>query len=366
MEELSISQSVGRTKFKFVLAVQNKKYDKAMNLAASKLNQFPALIISIDNNNTFLCTALLKIGWDPNEIRRRDGATALHSAVTNRNLEVIALLLSYGAEVAKKDACGSPPISRNLKQRMDATGRNVFRSLAMHMKEEDYRGSNEHGETLLHIASKNNTVPVGIYKFLMEKGIDVNAKDAYTGRNFLMDLIIWCTNEDIIVKVWKLASQSGLDVQQPDSFGTTLLHRLASEEREEVLRWTLENEDIRIRVSNCNGQTAMWLACKRGNMNSLKGLYKMGESFVGSAYAAPGESGQSPFDIASTNQREEVASLVQSYTGEGLNKHKVRDLRWLSKETVREAIAQQGTNIWPKVQRLELPTSLKAYLVEVE
>ena len=119
-------------------------------------------------------------------------------------------------------------------------------------------------------------------------------------------------------------------------------------------------------MRNCNGQSAMWLACKRGNMESVRMLYKMGETFVGNAYEFPGGTGQSPFDIASTNQREEIASLVQMYTGEGLTKRKARDLRWLARETVREAMAGQGTNIWPKVQQLELPTSLKAFLVELD
>ena len=49
---LPLPQSVGRIKFKFIMAVQNKKIDKALSIAAVKLNQFPALILAIYNNNT--------------------------------------------------------------------------------------------------------------------------------------------------------------------------------------------------------------------------------------------------------------------------------------------------------------------------
>ena len=359
-------QSVGRIKFKFVLAVQNKKLDKALNLAATRMNQFPALIIAIDNNNTMLCDALLKMGWDPNETRLRDGATPLHVAVTMRNTTVITKLIECGAIVTKKDLCGNMAIARSIKMRMDPAGKSLFKMMAGHMKVKDFRGSNEHGETLLHIAAKNPTFEAYLFQFLVNLGIEVGAQDNYTGRNFLMDMMIFCMDEERIISAWEMAVRAGLKVNQGDKFGTTLLHRLASEQKEKVLEWVSEHEGIPVRVKNQNGQTATWLACKRGNVKVIRLLYKMGETFTGCAYACPGAPGQSPFDIASTNQHAEVAKLVQEQTGEGLKEKEVRPLLKLAKEATREGLARGGVNIWPKVKTLELPRSLKRYLVELE
>ena len=43
--------------------------------------------------------------------------------------------------------------------------------------------------------------------------------------------------------------------------------------------------------------------------------------FGNKAYKFLGASGQSPLDVTSTNLQEEVANVVQIYTGEGLNEH---------------------------------------------
>ena len=335
-------------------------------MAASKMNQFSALIIAIDNNNTSLCRAFLELGWDPNETRIRDGATPLHSAVTNRNFAVIAMLMDYGAIITKRDFCGNLAISRCLKMRMDDVGRNIFRSLAMYMKDEDFRGSDDHGETLLHIAAKNTTIPEKFFQFLIEKNVGIAERDEYTGRNFLMDLIMFCGDEDKIIEVWKMAMAKGLPIGQSDNFGTTLLHRLASEQRAEVLNWAVEEEKVHIRTKNQNGQSAMWLACKRGNIDVVRLVYKFGESFSGSAYESPGASGQSAYDIASTSNHVDVLKLVQMHTGEGKTIRNAHSLKFLSKETIRNALAHGKTNIWPKIKDLELPRTLKAYLGEVE
>ena len=141
---------------------------------------------------------------------------------------------------------------------------------------------------------------------------------------------------------------------------------MASEEREEVMYWATEVKDVRIRLRNHYGQSDTWLACKQGNLTILEYLYKMGESLHGNAYEFPGASGQSPYDIASTNQHEDVAKLVQANTGEGNKVREANSLRWYAKNAIREALAQDGRNIWPKVNELELPKALKTYLVELE
>ena len=61
-------------KYKFVNAVQFKKLKKAADLAFSRFNQFPALIISIDNRFTELTNILLDGGWD---VMRHGRRTAL-------------------------------------------------------------------------------------------------------------------------------------------------------------------------------------------------------------------------------------------------------------------------------------------------
>ena len=156
-----------------------------------------------------------------------------------------------------------------------------------------------------------------------------------------------------------------LDINDKDNYGCTVVHRMASEERTQLLAWVSEKQDVNIRVRNFNGITPMWLACKRGNIAIVKMLFKMGESLHDRAYENWSE-GQSPYDAASTSKHEELAEMLRHRTMVRCvdGKKEVWSLKELAKETVRNKRAEERTNIWPKIQQLELPKALKAYLIE--
>ena len=358
--------SVGQVKHRFIQAVQSKKVDRAINLALLKFNQFHALVLAIDNNLAVLADALVTLGWDVNEVRFMDGSTPLHAAVTVGNLQLINKLIENGAIVGKRDASGNTPLGKFLKTRHVRFDNGIFRVLVSCMTKAEIISKNEHGETLLHNAAKNRFVPITIFETLMDIGIDVRAWDDFTGRNFIMDMMIFYTDELLVKRVWEKAFTVGIDVNDRDNFGCTVLHRIASEERSSLLDWVADRKDIEIRVRNDNNQTPMWLACKRGNIGMVRVLYKMGETFHNSAYSR-WSGGQSPFDIASTNGHVELALTLKHQAKDrqvnGLRE--VRSLKESAKIAIREGLAERGTNIWPGVQQLGLPRQLVSYLVEL-
>ena len=71
------------------------------------------------------------------------------------------------------------------------------------------------------------------YMEVVGKEVEIGLEDEFTGRNFLMDLIIFNESKTEVIKLMELAEQYGLDINQKDEFWCALLHR----ERELVLRW---------------------------------------------------------------------------------------------------------------------------------
>lgn len=358
--------SLGMIKHKYIMAVHNKKTEKALNIAMSRLNQFPALVYALEHNCRTLCGALITMGWDVNEVRPSDGATPLHTAATLGNFGLLNRLLARGAVVNRKDASGNTPLGRFLKGKQEGLVVNVYGLLASEMTGEFIRAKNDFGETLLHVVAKNRSVPFLIYERLMTAGVGVGERDDFTGRNFVMDMMIFNGNDEMIIAIWQEAVSRGLNLNQKDNYGCTILHSIAAAERKGVMEYASKVEGLKVRVENLNSLTPMWIACKRGNMEMVKMLYKMGESLKIKAYLR-WSSGQTPYDIASTNGHAELASLIRVNTeGERVDgKRQVRSLKWCAKETIREQIAKGGTNIWPKILSLELPKTLKEYLGEL-
>ena len=361
--------TVGKTKFQYVQAIHNKKWAKALGIAASRKNQFPALIIAIDNNCSLLAKELIAMGWNVNEERERDGSTPLHSAALTRNYDVVVLLVEKGAKVGKKDDSGNLPAIKCLKSRQELVNRKIWQVLANKMEDADYKQGNAHGETMLHVMAKNNTVPFEVFSYVMYRGVDVNAKDEFTGRTFLMDMIIFFNNEDFLIRIAMLAMKYGLDINQPDKFGSTLLLRMVSEGRIELLKWCSGLREVKIRTKNMNGQTPMWIGAKRGNRQAMRILYLMGESLQGCAYDFPNCEGKSLHQIAFSNGHQELAKDIETeIKGEQNEKgrRRVKCLLAITREVIRETLVAKGVNIKFEMDKLEIPRTLKQYVVTLD
>jgi hypothetical protein len=89
----------------------------SVNIYIDKYNN-TLLHFSVDNNNKFISTLLLKAGADINS-KNESGETALHCAARKGYAEIVALLISYGADEFLKDNKGHNPlkVAKKYKQK---------------------------------------------------------------------------------------------------------------------------------------------------------------------------------------------------------------------------------------------------------
>ena len=112
MAKRSMDSSIQHAKTRYVRAVHGKKFDTALDIALVKPNQFPALIIPIDNNCMELAETLMNLGWEVNERRGVDGTTPLHAAIFMRSEALLKSLLDRGAVPGKRDGNGDTALAR--------------------------------------------------------------------------------------------------------------------------------------------------------------------------------------------------------------------------------------------------------------
>ena len=353
-----------RIKYEYVIAVHRKKIDLAMELALSRFNKLPCLAIAVDNNSEKLVERLLAAKWDVNEQRQKDGATPLHAAVATRNESMIKLLISKGAKVEVADYAGNTALAKCLLQKQDGLRRRIASILTKAMGETGIVAANFHDETLLHVMSKNESVPFAYYNYFVKRGIDVNKRELYTGRTFIMDLMIMNRQDNLIIRVIELALEQGLDLNLCDNFGSGLLHRAAAEQRLQVLKW-LAGREVNINRKNATGQTSAFLAAKRGNKEILELLYRMGEDVTIKGRVHPLCKEVSLYKVAFRYCQNTLAEQIRLEVHEG-TKHSVKTLRKFAKMEIRAQLAKEGTNIIKKVEKLEYPASLKEYILTME
>ena len=371
MAESPISKSsfsLGKVKVRYIVSVHNKKYDKAYALAMSRFNQFNALIIAIANNAEYLGERLLACGWDVNEIRRDDGASAVHVAVKLRNFSMLKLLIKNGAKVSVSDNYGKTPLMGSFKTKQDYMGRNITQLLIENMDPEDFRGVDGYGDSLLHVMSRNESIHFRLFQLVMYKGVDVNSKDEFVGRSFFSEMIMHHEDEIFIIGIGRLAIRYGFDMMAIDRFGNTILHRICVEQKMNVLNWLISQQLVHIRVKNDSDQTPMFWAVKRGNMAIIRVLYGIGESFEGEACEMPGREKKSLSQIAYCHKHYHVAHMINmELRGEMVDgKVLVKSLFKLTKDTLRDHLASGGTDISRKVFKLGLPRALGNSLISLD
>ena len=353
-------------KRKYVKAIQYKNWEKAYSLAWEHKNQFRALVIAISNNATLLGEWLLRVGWDCNEERDRDGCTPLHAAVTVRSSQMVMALLARGANALKPDRYGYTPLESSLKVKMDVRALRVHHTIAAYMLDSEFRGQNGRGETLLHCMSKNKLVPYAIFNNIIKRGVNVNSAENFSGRSFIMDMNIFYPDQYMVIKVLALALQFGLDINYADQYGYTMLHRVASEEKLLTLQWIARLEGVKIRQPNAYKQTPLWIATKRGNVDTFRVLYRMGKSVEGEAAEFFGSDLlKTMAEMAQRKNQKEIVHMVNQEQGWQDGKRIVKPLMQLAKTVIREELAKDGVNIAPKVEKLEIPKALIGFINDI-
>lgn len=353
---------------KYMAKVHAKDFEGALEIAKPHRDKFSALILAINNNAGSLCSRLLDQGWDINRPRNRDGVTALHVAAITKNYQLVTLLLQRGAKAGATDMFGNTPLMSCLRVKQDRMGRDICLLLAENMSQEDVWVRNDFGETLLHIMSRNTSVPYRFYRWAITKNVNVNARDEFVGRHFFVDMLVYLNKETLMINVGKLAVQYGMNVNHVDNFGTSIIHRVCLEKKVKVLKWLLDECDVTVGAANADGQTAMLWAVKKGCMPAIKLLYAAGEGFKGKARQFPGRARKTFYEIARKQGQRHIGRRVEEeLKGELIDGLRVvKPLCKIAKEVIREQLVLDGKDIRPKVNSLELPGRLKNYLVTLD
>ncbi len=207
--------------------------------------------------------------------------TALHTALSYANLEIARLLINAGIDINQFvtfDHVGT--VGFILNEKKDTLTPDAFVNLFQFVKSEmmaemllkkelfHVNTRNKYGQTILHIVCSNGTTE-GIVQKLLDKDIDINAKDANC-RTALQNAA-FSRREDIVQRLLK----KDVDINAEDEFGQTALHLTIFNGSENIVRMLLDN-DAAINSKNKNGDTALHLAVMYQNLPIVKQLISAG------------------------------------------------------------------------------------------
>ena len=246
-------------------------------------------------------------------------------------------------------------------------------------------GLDQHSKAVLHFMGENESMPAHIFKEVMDRGTPVNAPMKSGGRNFLIHMLASQEknhDQNRIIQITKEALKKGLDLSSVDVHGGSFLQWAAYHNLTTVLRWLCNQPEVNVRQCNDFGRTPLFVAAMWGQGMAVRIMFSMGLSLRGEALrwdddwekisindvmkepcVAP------PFveAIERSDSRREVGAEIDAYN-EGFPTHGnggLKSLQHLCREAVRKALATDGFNINPKIEKLEIPLSVKLGLVNM-
>jgi len=179
-------------------------------------------------SNFEILAYLISHGADVNiNLKENKGFTPLHVAtVMTPNVEVLEYLISKGADVNVKNYEGSTPLH-------SAAGNPDIEVLVLAYLISQYADVNMKGDkdgTPLHYAAQNSP-NVEILKCLISKGADVNAKD-----NKGCTPLHYAISNNPNVEIMKYLISKGADVNAKDNDGDLLFVYAHTDEKKRILR----------------------------------------------------------------------------------------------------------------------------------
>lgn len=213
-----------------------------------------ALIIASEIGNIEIVKLLLEYGADT-DIQTENRVTALISAIANDHIEIVKLLLEYGADTNVQDEDGWVPL-------MSATeiGNIEIVKLLLEYRA-DINIKTKNGGTALIIASQNGYIEV--VKLLLEHSADTNVQD----ENEVTPLMFASSNG--YIEIVKLLLEYNVDTNVQGENGVTALMFASQNGYIEIVKLLLEhNVDTNIQAEN--GATALMLASKNGHIDLVK------------------------------------------------------------------------------------------------
>ena len=155
-----------------------------------------------------------------------DGATLLHYAAANKNVEIVRFFIEQGLDVNAIDNAGDSPLFCAAEY---CENPDVLKELIAAGADTGITGHNS--ETLLIMAAGRNPNPE-ITKFLLEQGFDIEERDN-DGFTPITNAALWQSNEDVI----KVLVDFGADINAKTNDGSNMLHLAVHNENPSVFRY---------------------------------------------------------------------------------------------------------------------------------
>lgn len=217
----------------------------------------------------------------------------LHKASKNNNYEVVDLLLKMNVNVNEKNIYGDTPLHFAVQFKNDEVVEKLIISGA------NIDSPNKRMITPLHIASSINNL--NVVNMLLNHGARVNAID----ENGLHPIhyAVKSGQKSII----RTLLDSGASLLECDNRRNNALHYACESGNDDLVIYILRNMVV-TDFKNIYGQTALHIAAINCSIKSLKALI-----FSGFRIDIRDNLGQTPYELALTNKKEENVSFLTEY-----------------------------------------------------
>jgi ankyrin repeat protein len=302
-------------------------FEHGANINSKKSDYETSLHIASRLGHVEIEKWLLDRGADVNR-RMRDGKTALYLAVQNDRVEAARLILERHAKVNSQENDGSTPLLTALHPKKSDVAhyaaKDVNLDLVWLLLEygADVQMCDESGNTPLHLAVRHGHFEPELARELLELNAEVDSRDGNRSSPLLLASGLGDTG------ILQLLLSQGADVHLRDRDGSTTLHHAAFHDQLEVARILLQHGvDSEINSRNIKGSTPLHLVAEGswenyGNLNATKDLVQLLLDH-GADVQARNFSGQTAFEVfkltsegawISNFDSEETLRLLSQYT----------------------------------------------------
>lgn len=231
----------------------------------ARIRNPPALICAVINKHPAMVQLLVTRGADIN-VRDRNGRTALMTAAWNDSYQILDYLITRGADVNARDLRGRNVLHNLAADKRQDWGEYIVELLlkqSISISGEEAR--DELRRTPLHWAC--STGHGRLVEMLLSKNADVDAVEARTKTS----LSLAVTNNK--VSIVETLLKNGADVNSKSDGGWTPLHQACETESAEIAKILLQ-AGAEVNAKLLNGSTPLHLAALKGCMDVVKCLLR--------------------------------------------------------------------------------------------
>lgn len=248
---------------------------------------------AVTNGDVELVAALIGKGAKIN-LKNKWGHTSLIIAVNYNYNNIIKLLIQNGAEVDVVDNIHWSPLLLSIDNN------NLCAMQLLLLAQANVNAVDEYGQTPIHVAIRKGSIDA--IKFILSvEEANVNAKNQY-GQT---PMHIATENNDIeAVKV--LVFTAKVDINIKDKWGNTPLHIATERGNIDNIKTLITNKAVDINTQNEYGKTSLQLATEKGNIEAVKALLNI----KGINVNAVDKHGNTALDIATMGDYLDISFIL--------------------------------------------------------